>query len=51
MLLSFKTNLVYFDDSLVNFNSIIQEIISIKTKSFGNKFKLPKLERESISLN
>ncbi len=51
MLFSFYSTLICYDDTLIIYNSIISGIVSIKTKSVGNKFKLSKLERESISLN
>jgi len=44
MLFSFYTTLICYDDSFILFNSIISGIVSIKTKSVGNKFKLSKLE-------
>lgn len=51
MLFSFYTTLVCYYDSFIIFNCIISGIVSIKTKSVDIKFKLSKLERESIYLN
>jgi hypothetical protein len=50
MLFSFCSTNCY-DDNLFILSSIIPEIISTKSKSVGNKIKLFKFERESISLN
>jgi hypothetical protein len=51
MLFSFYSILNCYDNNLFILSSIISRIVSTKSKSVGNKTKLSKFERESISLS